>query len=162
MAEEQVREKEVTSEKGATPEFAPPPVAPPPIVTQVHRREGRRWTILATYLIVALLVAAGVVFGGRWIYHKVHKSNNAQPAPASGGKVPQAPTSTNKQSGASSSTNKPSTSSGQSSSSQPPTSTPQGGQITNTGPGDVIAIFVASSLAAAALHYIISLRRSRE
>ncbi len=147
MAEEEVKEEKKSEEE--TPELTPPE-APPPLVTPPDETEERHWRSLAIYAILALLVAIGVVFGGRWIYHQFNKPAT-KPAPTR----PTSPPST-----APSTPTKPSpTPSPIPSTSQGQPAAGQGGQIANTGPGDVVAIFIAASLAAAALHYIITLRR---
>ncbi len=143
-----------------------PPQSPPPIVTQVQHREGRRWLTLIIYLLLALLIALLVVFGGRWIYHQIHHSSAPQPAPVSVNTTPPPPspntssenkTSENKNSSSSSSSQSSSSSSSSGSTGSQPD---QSNGISNTGPGDVAALFFGTSAIAAALHYVINLRRA--
>lgn len=98
--------------------------------------------VIAGVVLVVLLVLAA-----RWIYHKAHQNNTK-------------PTSTTKTTPAAPSTNQPAqgapTSPG---TTTPPSSSSQNAQLPNNGPGDVAAIFIGSSLAAAGLHYIITIRR---
>jgi len=134
-----------------------PPEAPPPIITKVRTRgEGRQWLMLIIYLVIALIVAAGVVLGGRWVYNQVRGNEPAEEtatttertveppaaiAPNQSGAAPQAPS------------NQPS-----------PTPTPstarQGDELADTGPGEVVALFFGSAIVATGLHYILSLRRA--
>lgn len=58
----------------------PPEAAPQPIPYELHKKEGRHWPILLVYFLLALIVATGVVFAGRWAYHKV---SNTEPNPKS-------------------------------------------------------------------------------
>lgn len=111
-------------------------------------------SLLQTIIMIAagiILVILLVLFA-RWLYHKVHHTakitntgSQSQPAPS----YP-APSS---QPGANSqqpSTNNPSASG---------TTNTQANGLPNSGPGNVAAIFAASTLAAAGIHYIASLRR---
>lgn len=136
-------------------------------VSQVefNQPSERRWPLLLAYLLAAVLVALILVFGGRWVYRKV---TNNEPAPApnpvqpAGTNLPAQP-DTSRESGGSSPSPSPTPTPSTPSSPNPGTNqnpTPPSGQLPNNGPGDVIALFVGTSLAAAALHYIVSLRRS--
>ncbi|HZP55265.1 MAG TPA: hypothetical protein VFB03_00640, partial [Candidatus Saccharimonadales bacterium] len=62
-------------------------------------------------------------------------------------------------SGSNSSSN-PSSSSSSNSTSPTGGPAPQDGQISNTGPGDVIALFIGVTLVSATLHYAYQLRRT--
>jgi cytoskeletal protein RodZ len=136
---------------------------------------GRRIITLLIYIVLALAVAALVVFAGRWVYHKV--SNNSNPAPttistpnpsqntatspptASPTPTPSpAPTSkapattpATPPSSSSSSTNK------KSPTATTPTPTPT--TLPNNGPGEMIALFIGTSFAAAFLHFTVKLRK---
>jgi hypothetical protein len=117
---------------------------------ETHRTRPPLLRLLAGILAI-LIIAALLVLGARWIYHKTH--HTVKPAPANTKSLPRIPAgSTNKTSPSSPQT------AGSTSKSSPAagTKTP----ITNTGPGDVVAIFVGAGLAAAGLHYVWSLRRS--
>ncbi len=142
------------------------PIATPSVPDyQLHTE--RQWPALIIYTVLALAVAVLVVFGGRWIYHKVHHSNKPTPAPASNNLPPQPftaanPPSSQSSSGSSSSPSSSSSNSASNSSSTVPSNNSQPAKNTslpNTGPGDVVAIFVTASLAAAGAHYIYNLRK---
>ncbi|MBI4033816.1 hypothetical protein HY379_02335, partial [Candidatus Saccharibacteria bacterium] len=51
----------MVDEEGKETPKASPPETPPPIITQVRARGGRQWMTLIIYLVIALIVAAGVV-----------------------------------------------------------------------------------------------------
>ena len=112
--------------------------------------------ILASILVGLILIVL-IVLLARWIYHKAHHASETTPTPSTTLKVPSA--SSNKNTGGSRpGSGTPQTASpNNSSSASTPSATNQ--QITNTGPGDVAAIFVGTTLAAAGLHYILSVRR---
>lgn len=110
-----------------------------------HRRRG--WIMLVTYMLIALLFAVGVVLLGRWVYHRVHKTNSSTPQPAANTTKPQANnSSTSTQAPQNSNTQSPSNSS---------TS-----QVPNTGPGNVIALFAGTAIVVGGLHFIWSVRRA--
>jgi len=104
--------------------------------------------ILAGIILIVLIVLLA-----RWIYHSAHHTE-VTPPPSTSLKTPAA-SSNNKTGGA-----RPSGGNTPAPAANTP-STPSAGssQITNTGPGDVAAIFAGTVLAAAGLHYIISIRR---
>ena len=106
------------------------------------KQRGQSMLRVIIIALVAVILFVAIVLLARWVYHKSHHKN--QPAAATSQKTP-ASSSQNPTSGAQSA--------GGNSSTPQPNSTP------NTGPGNVVAIFVGSSLAAAGLHYIISVRR---
>ena len=114
------------------------------IATEQEPASRQNWPMLLALTIAALAFAILVVFGGRFIYHKLHHPLN--PAPASSSSLPKSFSSSSAPT--SGSVTKPGSSS---------SSTNQ--QLANSGPGDVVAIFVASSFAAASLHFIVSLRK---
>jgi hypothetical protein len=103
--------------------------------------------ILAGIILIVLIVLLA-----RWIYHSAHHA--VTPAPPSTSLKTPAVSPDNNTSGAQPSSGTPPTASPNN-----PTSAPAAPQITNTGPGDVVAIFAGAALAAAGLHYIISVRR---
>lgn len=131
-----------------------PPEAPPPIITQARAREGRQWLMLLVYLLIALVVAAGVVLGGRWVYNNVRDEPAQEVTTTTSDRENESPAPTGNQPGTSPGTT----------TNPPPTPTPnpstQGGQIADTGPGDTVAIFVGVSTVMAGLHYIITRRRA--
>ena len=141
-----------------------PPDEPPPIVARPPRRERgeARWLHLLLYLITALIFAFFLVLGGRWVYHKTHHTNQVAKAPATN-TVPAAPSSKSSNQVAAkpstpsaSSNNSNSSASGSASASK---SNSSSSSLPNNGPGDTVAIFIVTSLGAAALHYIVTARR---
>lgn len=123
---------------------------------------GQAWLRILAAILVGLILVILIVLLARWVYHRVH--HNATPVPATSQQSP-ANSSASKTSGAQPAANSnsaPAQSSGSASNSTSSPSSSQTGtstKLTNTGPGDVAAIFVGTALAAAGLHYIISLRR---
>jgi hypothetical protein len=112
--------------------------------------------ILASILVGLILIVL-IVLLARWIYHKAHHASETTPPPSTTLKVPS--NTSNKNTGASRpSSGTPQTAS-PNNSPNPPASSSTNQQLTNTGPGDIAAIFVGTTLAAAGLHYILSLRR---
>jgi hypothetical protein len=85
------------------------------------------------------------------LHHKISHKNPA-PAPVV---TNQSSTSTNKKSQSKASGNSKNSSS---SSSQGSEET-NGQQLSNTGPGDVVAVFLTASVVAAGLHYAINLKK---
>ena len=137
---------------------------------------GHAWLRILAGVLLAIILIILIVLLARWIYHKAH--DNSQPAPATSQKSPASSSNNSTQSGTqsannsgsgssssssngsssnSSSSSSSSTSSGSSASGLHPSSNPS--QVSNTGPGNVAAIFVGTSLAVAGLHYLISVRR---
>lgn len=109
--------------------------------------------ILASILVGLILIVL-IVLLARWIYHKAHHSTVVTP-PVTTQNTPE--TSPNRPaSGAQPSSGTPQTASPNNSPGTTPNSSTQ---ITNTGPGDVAAIFIGVTLAAAGLHYILSIRK---
>jgi hypothetical protein len=121
---------------------------------------GQAWLRLLAAIIIGLVLVVLIVLLARWVYHKSH--HKVVPVPATSQKAP-ASSPNNSAAGAqpSGGSSTPSGSSSNSASNNPSSSnpSPSSPKITNTGPGDVAAIFVGTSLAAAGLHYLISVRR---
>lgn len=128
-----------------------PPADPPPaervinsehVETQSTRPPVLR--IIAAIVIIAILAFLILLFA-RWLYHKIHHSASTDTGGATLN-VPEHPSGAGNQNPA-----QP----------QPSTTTPPStsNSLPNNGPGNVAAVFAASALAAAGLHYIISLRR---
>ena len=137
----QTEEVSSTSEREVptAPELteAEPPTDPPPLTTEYHEHEGRRWLMVAGYLIVAFIVAALIVLAARAIYrHYHHPEPNPTPPPT------QPPPPDNKP------PKKPKPASHGSS------------NMPNTGPANTVALFTGITVAAAGLHYIYQLRRA--
>lgn len=155
---------------------------------QAERRErtGVAWLMATGTLIVTILLAVGLFFGGRWIYRKV-KGNDSQQIATSNVESVQQATSENETSGPkTSSTNTeqpspapatpppstppaastptptptPSTTSPSPSNSTPPATAGAYTSIPNTGPGDTAAIVLAVAVIAALGHYAVATRRS--
>ena len=145
-------------DEGKDTQKTAPPETPPPIITQVRSRgEGRQWLMLLTYLLIALIVAAGVVLGGRWVYNAVRDNEPAQEIATSTNKAPEPPAAGSNQSGESS---EESSSRPPPSPSPTPSSSARSDELADTGPKETIAIFVTATIAGAGLHYIVSLRRA--
>jgi cytoskeletal protein RodZ len=130
--------------------------------TERRKRVGVAWLLAIGTLLITMALALALFFGGRWIYRTVRKhdkkntgtSQTAQQSPQSN------PTNTNTSSN-SSSTTAPSSSAptptpaAATPSAPTPASTPQNsGQLTNTGPGDTVAIFFAVALLGMAAHQV--------
>lgn len=159
MSPSETTDKKNSTEKDASskvPETPPPIVASSEMISSDsgYRPESRgRFTMLITYFALAVGIAAMIVFGGRWLYHKVKHTNSVKPV-AAGNNVPSANTSTNS---AQSQTSTQSSSTSSSSTSIQDSNT--GTTLPNSGPGDVVAIFVGTSILVGGLHYVVGLRR---
>jgi hypothetical protein len=145
--------------------------------SQVEYRDdnpARRWISLLIYLFLALIVATLVVLAGRWVYHKVHNSNGPTPTaitPQGSQNTLTSPnsakksTSGNLNSGNSSSGNT-ATNNTNNKATPPPSSSgrpaPSPSNLPNNGPGDVVALFLGSSLLAGSLHYLATSRKVKE
>jgi cytoskeletal protein RodZ len=118
-------------------------------VYRIHKPEDGQSLVQTIIMIIGgiILVVLLVLFA-RWVYHKVHNTDNA--ANTSGTLQINEPSS--------SSNPKPNTTTSPTPSSTPQT-TPQNNALPNNGPGNVIALFAGATLATAGLHYIISVRR---
>lgn len=140
-------ESESKSEQGALPEPEPRyQTASLPVEKSEH---GQTWVRLAAATVLAVILVILIVLLARWIYHKAH--NHSGPSTSTSQNTPAASVNNPPAASRPSSPDNSSSSSGSSKSSS--------GQITNTGPGDVAAIFIGASLAAGGLHYLISVRR---
>jgi cytoskeletal protein RodZ len=128
------------------------PVPQEKVVLPHQKEDGQSLVQTIVMIIGAIILIILLVLFARWVYHKV---NSDQSDTAGTSQLPPESSSPSSQSGVST---QPSTSSTPSAGSTAPT-TNQNGQIANTGPGNVVAIFAGSTLAAAGLHYIISLRK---
>ena len=124
----------------------------PSNVSQIEyqQSDGRRWPMLFAALAAALLIALALFYGGRWVYRSIFGDDTPAPAPVQ-------PTREN---GLKPQTTEPPLNPSPSPKSNTPAPTPS--QLPNNGPGNVVAIFITTSLAAAGLHYIISLRRGEQ
>lgn len=132
-------------------------------------RRGRRGIALLlglATLVITLLLAAGIFFGGRWIYRKITNNDsktpettqnqqnsnggsNNQPTPTPEPKPTPAPAPTPTPAPTPAPTPKPA-----------PTPAPAPVVTPNTGPGDVVAIVLATTVLATAGFYTVQLRRA--
>lgn len=130
----------------ATP--AMPPVSPP----EFHEHQGRRWPVILIYTSLAFLVAVAIVFAGRWIYRKTthQATKTTKPETSDSNKLPATPPTGNQQPSSGSVTNNPAPGAGQSQTTS---------QLPNNGPGDVVAIFVGTSILIGGAHFIYNLRK---
>jgi hypothetical protein len=120
-----------------------------------HRRRG--WFMVIVYMLIALAFAVAVVFLGRWVYHKIHKTDNTSSQPASnipGPATPATPTAP------STTPNNSSNTTNNSSNTQNNSATQPSGQVPNTGPGNIVALFVGTAVIVGGLHYVYALRRT--
>lgn len=113
-----------------------------PINTSMHRIP-LSWVRAVAGLIVIVGIVVGLVFGARSIYHHTHHPSQ----PAGNNTIKKVYSQNNQTAG----NNRPG---GNSSS-----AATSAGQVPNTGPGNVVALFVGASAAAAGLHYAISNRK---
>ena len=152
----------------------------PPAGSQVEVKHTNRpgWLILLAAAVVILIISTGLVFAGRWIYRSVHhKSSTSVSQPTGGSKKPSSQSAPSPQSSTSpTSPSKPSPqpsggsaskptpqpalpSSGSSNKPTSPSPTASTQTLPQNGPGDMAALFIGTSLAAAGLHYLIRMRR---
>lgn len=140
-----------------------------------HReRVGLAWIIAFISLIITVAVVLGLFFGGHWAYRQIANKND-NPTPAKPQTTASQPKPSTESTSSSSSSAKPQSSSQQPSTNQPQTSSTSTGvpsqpaastpaqtsapnktptattqapskNITNTGPGETVAVFVGISL----------------
>lgn len=150
---------ESEAEKNQGPLAEPEPRYQTTTLPVARTEHGHAWARLAAAIVLGVILIVLIVLLARWIYHKAH--NHASPTPPTSQNTPAL--SANNKSASPEPSSQPSNPSGTSSNSSNPntksnaTSNPS--QITNTGPGDVAAIFVGASLVAGGLHYLITVRR---
>lgn len=124
-------------------------------VRAVQPKEDGQSPLQAIIMIIgAIILVILLVLLARWIYHAVHHTDQTTT-----GVTIQAPN----ESGGSNKSGANKQPSGSSNPAQggntTSTSNKNGKNLANTGPGNVVAIFAGSTLAAAGLHYIISVRK---
>jgi len=155
----------IQSEQPVEPE---PRYISSPASSQATKTEhGQAWLRVIAGILIALILIVSIVFFARWVYQKTH--NNSQTKGPETSQTTGDISSRNKTSesqlqgsgstnpaGAADSSGSSTTSSG--------TVTPNDGnansQISNTGPGNVAAVFVGTALISGGLHYIITIRRT--
>ena len=116
-----------------------PPVPPPLIQHEYHQHDGRRWPSIIIFIVIALALATLVVFSARGIYHHFHHKNHHGTSQSSGS-VPSQP------SGSTSTKTKHHKSNS---------------AVPNTGPGNVLELFVGTVFVVTSIHYIYQLRRTQ-
>ncbi|HET7529191.1 MAG TPA: hypothetical protein VFJ84_03115 [Candidatus Saccharimonadales bacterium] len=150
---EEEEEKEKIAPPDEPPALEPPEASRSSVIEESEARTGVppviRWVILG---IIALIIIFLLVLFARWIYHSVHKNK-----PAVTGNTNTPTTSLNNKIGSESPKNGSSSGSGNRQGSA--ASGSSGQKLPNNGPGNVVGLFAGSAIAAAGLHYIISLRR---
>ncbi len=129
-----------------------------------HHEKDTLIPTLLGYLAAAFVVAVLVVFGGRFIYHKVNNSQSKNtPSSATNNKK----TNLTPSSGAvsaptgqspNSSPTTPSSGSKPTASNNSPTATPNPDSLPNSGPGQVASVFMLGTLSGMGLHYIVRRR----
>lgn len=152
-------------------------------------RTGVAWLLAVATLAVTVVLALGLFFGGRLAYRTVFDNDTADEQVAeeniSGDNVEELPSAeeeagqenvaSNEQADSpgvvSEDVTDPSDESEQAGQSEQPSSTPQSGgsevagestsELPETGPGDTLAVFLATVLIASTLHYTVATVRSR-
>ncbi len=124
-----------------------------------HReRIGLAWLVAFMSLVVTVAVVFGAFYGGRWTYRKVtHKNGNSIDQPAGVSQKPEVIPGPTDQKTTSNPTLQGSNSSAATTLSTPTTSSTQGSNksLVNTGPGNTLAIFVATTVVGAVLHSLV-------
>jgi hypothetical protein len=149
-----------------------------------RERTGLAWLLALGTLVVTLIIAAGLFFGGRWAYRKVthtdrrpsvatqqqqgaqhdgHASstntdqgNNQNQGQSSGTQSQPNPTPT-----PAPSTSQPSTTPAPAAT--PPATAPStNGALVNTGPGDTVAVFALMAVAGTLAHHLVWVRYRRQ
>lgn len=141
---------------------------------QTERRErvGVAWLLALGTLLLTLVLATGLFFGGRWAYRKI--AGNDKPGgtaqtqtsedPAAGqeggtqGQNTGVPAATDGQTGTSSATT---STPSPAASATPPASTPPAA-LPNTGPSEIIGLAAAVTVAGTAAHSAVWSRRNRQ
>lgn len=136
--------------------------------TMYERMSAQPWFDWAVRIILAVIVILIIVFGGRWIHHRLENRNKPVNVPTAVNQTPSSPnrsatgtgSSSNAGTGTGSGTKQNSSQSPSSGSTATGPSLKSGQQLSNTGPGNVVAVFLASGFAAAGLHYVYANRRN--
>lgn len=115
----------------------------------------RAWVNWAIRLATVLIIIVLVVLFVRWVWHQTHTTTPVTKSPSTSTQTQQTPNSTG---GAATPGGSSGSSSGNGATSSTSTSTGatstvvQPGNLTNSGPGDTVALFVATSVAGAVLY----------
>ena len=151
-----------------------PSISPDTQPTMFERLRSQSWFTWAARGAAAIVIILIVLFGARSLHHHLNNSKTGvkvatggnSPLPAQPGasaksqKNSKSTPSTNSNSSSNStSTNGSGSSSNSGKSPGTATLTPAPTQVPNTGPGDVVAVFLASAAIAGALHYRLQVRR---
>lgn len=132
-----------------------------PIETAEETDVNRSWPMLAALAVAALAFAVLVVLAGRWAYNHWHHKGVSTTASTSS--VAQRPNFDNSGSNpASKGGGSGSPSSGSSSNNNQGKTGTTPSQLPNNGPGDVVALFIATSLLAYVLHFTLSRRAEKQ
>lgn len=142
---------------------------------QTERRErvGVAWLLALGTLLLTLILATGLFFGGRWAYRKIagtdKKPETAQTTPKEEEKAAPAPSATQGSSSeqpgpsgtSSTSTSTPSTAPATTPATPPgPTPAPaSSAALPNTGPSEALGIALATTVAGTAAHSLVWTRR---
>ena len=148
----------------------------PPEVQNYYQAEGRQrswtaWLMALATLFVTVVVVLGIFFGGRWAFRKLKNggqptvtvqtetekpAETAAPANPTTPAAPSTPKTPSTPQTSSTSTSQPSQASlPESASTQPSAATPgkaTGSNLPSTGPGDMVAVFVLTTIIAAIFH----------
>ena len=132
-----------------------------PYYEEFRGSSARRWLRRLLYGLAAIAVVVLLAWLGRGIYNRIKRDEppTVRPTPAStAAKVPAQPS---KESSASKPPTAQNKKSGGANQAKPSPPAPGPGALPNNGPGEVVALFAFSSLAAAGLHHVVvSLRRA--
>lgn len=147
-------------------------VPSPKTASEVTERSNLRWLHIIGFGAAAAVIAVLVVLAGKWIYDSV-SNNNPKPVTIAPKSTQNHPTtiSPGEESSDSSvpSTNSNSPNSSSSSTQSTPGKTSNGSNqstnsgssnLPNNGPGDVLKLFIETSLVAAGLHYLFRRRNA--
>lgn len=146
--------------------------------TERRERTGVAWLLALGTLIITIGLATLLFFGGRWLYRTIADRDDDKTDNTS--QVEQGPSETATDSGSSdvaqngstpapgnTGTSSTNTENGSTQGTQntPPTPTPRattpvtGDSLPDTGPGDIVGMFTATTVTAATIHYAVSSRR---
>jgi len=148
--------------------------------TERRERTGMAWLLALGTLLITITLATLLFFGGRWLYRTVTNNNqNTEQTQGNQGQVQNNPSEstpeqvspdTGTSSTSTSTPNSPATptegTAGSTTPTTPSTSTQVAGSSTNplpnTGGGDVVALFVATTVLASVAHFSVTTRRITE